>query len=89
MLGNITLLNTVSDSTNKYAFLHAATAGKKYILTKWKSEHAPSTRQWLKEVMSYCTPEKISCSIRKSYSQFRKIWGPLIDFLPNIQNVSD
>lgn len=87
VLGNITLVNTVSASTNKYVFLLAATAGKKCILTKWTSEHALSTMVEGGDVILYLRENIMP--IRKSYSQFREIWGPLIDFLPNIQNFSD
>ncbi|MGH0145343.1 UNVERIFIED_CONTAM: hypothetical protein FKN15_028563 [Acipenser sinensis] len=60
------------------------TAAKKCILVNWKSEHSPSLNQWWRELTSYCTPEKIIYSVRKTPRVFEKIWGPFINYIPKI-----
>lgn len=68
----------------KYFILLASTAVKKCILLQWKSENSPTLRHWINELASYCTPEKISHSVKGKYGTFEKIWGPFLAVLPSL-----
>lgn len=80
ILGDIQALNV--SYTKKYFILLASTAGKKCILQNWKAEIPPSHRQWLNELASYSTPEKILYNVRKKPATYQKIWGSFMELLP-------
>jgi len=77
ILGDSELLN--SSHHKKYFTLLAGTAGEKCILVNWKSTHSPSRKQWINELISLCTPEKILFNVRKSPKTFGKIWGSFLE----------
>ncbi len=64
--------------TKKYFILLMGTGDKRCILQNWKSEFPPSQRQWLNELTSYSTPEKIFFSVRRNPEKYKKIWGSFL-----------
>lgn len=42
------------------------------------------TRQWIKELVSYCKPEKILHNVRWKQATFGKIWDRFIDILSSL-----
>ena len=62
------------------------TAAKKCLLVNWKSNDAPSIKQWWRELLTYCTPERIMYSVRGQLEEFNRIWGKLINSIENIEN---
>lgn len=87
MMGDMRSINARQEK--KYLILLAGTAAKKCILTNWKSEDSPSTKQWINELTSYCTPEKILYNIRGKPKTFEKIWGPFLNFLSSVDQGCD
>lgn len=82
ILGDIQILDV--SFTKKHFILLAGTAGKKCILQNWKAEYPPSQRQWLNELTSYSTPEKIVFSVRRNPEKYEKIWSSFLALLPSL-----
>ena len=59
-------------------------AAKKRLLCHWKSAIPPPTKQWLAELLSYCTPEKIMYQVKGKPLHFEKIWGRAIEYIPSM-----
>lgn len=62
-----------------YFILLASTAAKKCILKNWKSANPPERKNWINELLSYSTPEKILYSVRQKPTDFDYIWAPFLD----------
>lgn len=48
---------------------------RRAILVRWKAAAPPTHVQWLADLMSCLSPEKIHCSIQNHGGKFDQIWG--------------
>lgn len=57
---------------------------KRHLLLNWKSTTAPSSTQWITEVMYFLKIEKIRYSRRGNLSKFYNKWQPFMDFFASM-----
>lgn len=55
---------------------------RRAILVRWKAAAPPTHVQWLADLMSCLSPEKIHCSIQNHGGKFDQIWGLFLTNYP-------
>lgn len=75
-------VGTQLNKSQKHVVAFTLLLAKKVILTKWKDSEAPKHCQWLSEILSCLSLEKVRCSNINSNINFMEIWGPFLNKFP-------
>lgn len=57
---------------------------KKSIALLWKTEHSPSTTQWIKQMLSTLPLERITYILKAKSQKFDMIWTPFINYVKDL-----
>ncbi len=68
-----------------HALSFASLLARRAVLLRWRDAASPTHAQWLGDVMSCLSLEKIRYSIHNSYKKFLNVWGP---FLKHFKSLS-
>lgn len=61
---------------------------RRHLLLHWKSTKAPSSAQWLRDVLSFLKLEKIKYSLKGDSNKFYSIWQPFLTFFKSLPSLS-
>lgn len=65
-------------SSNKDVVAFTTLLARRLILLKWKSPHAPTHFQWVKDVLYFLNCEKIRFTGGGNQNKFAKVWNPFL-----------
>lgn len=67
----------------------ASLLARRSILLKWKEPYPPRHTQWVRDLLSCLSLEKIRFTIRGSERKFYKVWGSFLDSIDTTDSIDD